>query len=69
MGKAASTFERLNSIWTSKIINTTSKLQLFNSLVDPTTIYASETLKMNAELEKKVDAFQQRTQQRKLSYS
>jgi hypothetical protein len=28
-----------------------------NSLVVPTAIYASETWKMNAELEKKVDVF------------
>ena len=47
LGKAASVFQRLSSIWTSNHISMKSKLSLYNSLVIPVAIYASETWKSN----------------------
>ena len=47
LGKAASVFQTLSSIWISNNISMKSKLSLYNSLVIPVSIYASETWKSN----------------------
>ena len=55
LGKAASVFQRLSSIWISNHISMKSKLSLYNSLVIPVAIYASETWKSNNNLAHKLD--------------
>ena len=60
IGKAAAVFRRLNRIWSSPTISLTIKLRLFNSIVIPTAIYASETWRMSASINHKLNVFQQR---------
>ena len=43
--KAASVFRRMNNIWSNSSINLKIKLRLYNSIVLPTVLYASETWK------------------------
>ena len=54
-GKAASVFQRLSSIWISNHISMKSKQSLYNSLVIPVAIYASETWKSNNNITHKLD--------------
>ena len=60
LGKAASVFQRLSSIWISNHISMKSKLSLYNSLVIPVAIYSSETWKSNNNLVHKLDVFHHR---------
>ena len=60
LGKAASVFQRLSSIWISNHISMKSKLSLYNSLVIPVAIYASEMWKSNNNLAHKFDVFHHR---------
>jgi len=60
LGKAATVFRRMNSIWDTKTLNLDTKLRLYSSVVLPTAIYASETWKMTEKLAKKLDVFHQR---------
>ncbi|KAI8515581.1 hypothetical protein Bbelb_063940 [Branchiostoma belcheri] len=64
VGKAASVFRRMNSIWSATTINLDTKLRLYNSIVLPTAIYASETWKCTAKASRKLDAFHQRNLRR-----
>ncbi|KAI8518909.1 hypothetical protein Bbelb_021660 [Branchiostoma belcheri] len=64
VGKAASVFRRMNSIWPATTINIDTKLRLYNSIVLPTAIYASETWKCTAKVSRKLDAFHQRNLRR-----
>ena len=57
LGKAVSVFQRLSSIWISNHISMKSKLSLYNSLVIPLAIYASETRRSNNNLVHKFDVF------------
>ncbi|KAI8502438.1 hypothetical protein Bbelb_200260 [Branchiostoma belcheri] len=63
VGKAASVFRRMNSIWSATTINLDTKLRLY-SIVLPTAIYASETWKCTAKASRKLDAFHQRNLRR-----
>ncbi|CAI5689735.1 unnamed protein product [Oreochromis niloticus] len=60
IGKAAAVFWRMNKIWSSPTISLKIKLRLFNSIVIPTAIYASETWKVSACINSNLDVFQQR---------
>ncbi|XP_065326078.1 NLR family CARD domain-containing protein 3-like [Pelmatolapia mariae] len=60
IGKAAAVFRRMNKIWSSPTISLKIKLHFFNSIVIPTAIYASETWKVSACINTKLDVFQQR---------
>ena len=60
LGKAASVFQRLSSIWISNHISMKSKLSLYNCLVIPVAIYASETWKSNNNLVHKLDVLHHR---------
>ena len=69
LGKAASVFQRLSSIWISNHISMKSKLSLYNSLVIPVAIYASETWKSNNNLAHKLDVFHHRCLRKLLKIS
>ena len=60
LGKAASVFQRLSSIWISNHISMKSKLSLYNTLVIQVAIYASETWKNNNNLVHKLHVFHHR---------
>ena len=66
LGKAASVFQRLSYIWISNHISIKSKLSLYNSLVIPVAVYASETRKSNNNLAHKLDVFHHRCLQKLL---
>jgi len=57
IGTAASVFQRLWPIWSSKNISKVVKLCLYTSTVLPTAIYAAETWKTLAEITNKLDVF------------
>ena len=69
LGKAASVFQRLSSIWISNHISMKSKLSLYNSLVISVAIYASATWKSNNNLAHKLDVFHHRCLQKLLKIS
>ena len=69
IGKAASVFQRLSAIWISNHISMKSKLSLYNSLVIPVAIYASETWKSNNDLAHKLDVFHHRCLRKLLKIS
>jgi len=60
IGKAASVFRRMRSIWSSNAINTEMKVRLHKSIVVPTAIYASETWKSTAKTKKMLNVFHQK---------
>jgi len=60
IGKAASVFQRLRSIWSSKNISKVVKLRLYTSIVLPTASNAGETRKTSAEIANKLDVFHRR---------
>ena len=60
IGKAASIFQRLRSIWSSTTINLNVKLRLYTSIVIPTTFYACETWKRTAMIAHRLDVFHRR---------
>ncbi|XP_078682172.1 uncharacterized protein LOC144916725 [Branchiostoma floridae x Branchiostoma belcheri] len=64
LGKAAAVFRRMRTIWATSAIDLDNKLRLYNSIVLPTAIYASETWKCTAKLTKKLDVFHQRNLRR-----
>ena len=70
IGKAAAVFRRMNNIWRTSTINTQLKIRLYNAVVLPTALYASETWKSTAKVDKKLDVFHQRCLRRimKISY-
>ena len=60
IGKAAAVFRRMRKVWSTSTIDLDTKLRLYNSIVLPTAVYASETWKSSARLNKKLDVFHQR---------
>lgn len=58
--KGGCVFRRMNKIWSSPTISLKIKLCLLNWIAIPTTIYASETWKVSACINTKLDVFQQR---------
>jgi len=60
IGKAASVFQRLRPIWTSCVVSIATKIWLYNSIVVSVASYASETWKMTARIEHKLNVFHQR---------
>ncbi|XP_078619529.1 uncharacterized protein LOC144886675 [Branchiostoma floridae x Branchiostoma japonicum] len=60
IGKAAAVFRRLRKVWSTSTISLDTKLRLYNSIVLPTAVYAGETWKSSARLNKKLDVFHQR---------
>ena len=60
IGKATSVFRRMNNIWSNSSIDLKIKLLLYNSIVLPTVLYASETWKSTVSASKKLDIFHQR---------
>ena len=65
IGKAAAIFRQMGRIW-----NTSSIDQLYNTIVLPTALYASETWKKTAVISKRLDVFHQRCLRKilKISY-
>jgi hypothetical protein len=60
IAKAASVFQRLRPIWSSKSINMSVKLRLYTSIVMPTATYAGETWKTTVEIANKLNVFHRR---------
>ncbi len=60
IGKAASIFQRLRSIWSSTTINLNVKLRLYSAIVIPTTMYACGTWKRTAMIAHMLDVFHRR---------
>ena len=60
IGKAASVFQRLRTIWKSGAISRNVKLRLYSSIVLPTAIYAGETWKKTSKISNKLDVFHRR---------
>src|SRR5690242_19641255 len=60
IGKAAAAFQQMRSVWSTSTIDTATKIRLFNAIIVPTAIYASETWKFTAKVAKKINVFQQR---------
>ena len=69
IGKAATVFNRLWTIWASRSISTELKIQLYSSIVLPTALYACETWKRTANIAHKIDVFHQRCLRRILRIS
>ena len=69
IGKAAATFERLRPIWRSGAISKNLKMRLYQSIVLPTTIYASETWKKTAGITNRLNVFHRRCLRTILSIS
>ena len=60
MGLASATFMKMHSIWRSSNIKRKLKIKLFQALILPICLYASETWKISIKTKKRLDAFQQR---------
>ena len=60
IGKAASVFQRMRSIWSSSVITTDTKIWLDKAIVVSVGIYASETLKITTKIAQKLNVFHQR---------
>ena len=60
LGKAMEVFQKLQKIWSLTSISMKIKLQLYNTFVLPTALYASGTWKSTAAISKKVDVFHQK---------
>ena len=60
LGKAASSFGKMSSIWTSKKISLKTKLNLYHSTIVSILLYGSETWKIYAAEKKKLNAFHTR---------
>ena len=59
IGKASAVFRLMRSTWSSPVINTNTKIWLFNATVLSVVTYASETWKITSRIAKKLDVFQQ----------
>ena len=60
IGKTSAVFQHMRSIWSSPVINTNTKIWLFNASVLSVVNFASEIWKMTSRIAKKLDIFQQR---------
>ncbi|KAL2612209.1 hypothetical protein R1flu_023901 [Riccia fluitans] len=69
IAKVGAVFQRLLPIWLTQKINLTTKIHLLNSIVIPTAIYASETWKTSAKIERRLNVAQQRWLRRILQVS
>ncbi|XP_053504574.1 probable RNA-directed DNA polymerase from transposon BS isoform X2 [Ictalurus furcatus] len=69
IGRAFAVFQQLQLIWARRTIHTNNKLRLFNSIIIPTAIYASETWTSSRAVIHKLNVFQQRCLRRILSVS
>ena len=58
IGKAASVFQRMRSIWSS-VINTDTKICLYNATVVSVAIYASEKWEITTMIAQKLNVFHQ----------
>ena len=70
LGKGMGVFRKLQKIWSLTSIRLKIKLQLYNSIVLPTALYASETWKSTAAISKRLNVFHQRCLRKilKISY-
>ena len=70
LGKAMGFFRKLQKIWSLISISMRIKLQLYNTIVLPTALYASKTWKSTTAISKKLDVFHQRRLRKilKISY-
>ena len=59
IGRAATVFKRMTSIWSSKAITTRTKIRLYSTLVLPTAIYAAETWKLTYKIAHKLNVLHQ----------
>ena len=57
LAKASSTFSSLLNIWRNTKLTLSTKLKVYNAIIIPTAIYASETWPLTKTLEKRLDAF------------
>jgi hypothetical protein len=60
IGKAASVFQKMGTIWKSKTISRSTKMQLYNAIVVPTAIYACETWKRTKKISQRLNVFHRR---------
>jgi hypothetical protein len=58
IGKATSTFKSLSKIWNSKLYSLKTKLRIFNSNVISILTYASESWRTTKDMERKLNAFE-----------
>ena len=70
IGKAAAIFRQMGRISNTSSIDQRIKMQLYNTIVLPTALYASETWKKTAVISKRLDVFHQRCLRKilKISY-
>ena len=55
---AGDKFSKFNKLWRKRNLSIVVKMRLFNASVIPTLLYATETLDMSTEDERRLDAFQ-----------
>ena len=60
IGKAASVFQKMRTVWRSGTINRDTKIRLYSALVLPVVLYASETWKTTAKTTKQLNVFHRR---------
>lgn len=66
IGKAWAAFQRLRPIWMTTALPLSTKLRLLKTIVIPTALYAAETWKSTAKINRHLDVFQQRCLRRLL---
>ena len=69
LNKALGIFNKLGPIWRSNTIRNEVKLRLYSSIVVPTAIYACETWRRTANLERKLNVFHRKCLRRILRIS
>ena len=57
IGKASAVFQRLRQVWSATTINIKTKIRLYNTIVLPAAIYASETWKITTRIARKLNVF------------
>jgi len=58
---ATAAMTKLNTIWKSRDVSTATKIKLFKALVISTLLYGCETWTLNAEMEKRLQAFEMKS--------
>ena len=69
LNKALGVFNKLGPIWRSNTIRQQTKLRLYSSIVIPTAIYACETWRRTARIERKLNVFHRKCLRRILKIS
>ena len=57
IGKGGATFQKMKNVWRAKKLSLKLKLRIYNAIILPTLLYASETWKVYKSTGKRLDAF------------